>query len=86
MLSESLCRGRSVEETPPFIMPMLLYNGLPTWVPRSATKGWNSFDYTFIDVRRLRADAENSYGLIEALASPERAARVTDPDVSRPPP
>ena len=80
MLSESLCRSRSVEERPPFIMPMLLYNGLPAWTPRSSIEGSNSFDFTFVDVRRLGADAEHSYRLIEALASPETASRVTDLD------
>jgi hypothetical protein len=80
MLSASLCRGRNVEEEPPFIIPILLYNGLPAWTPRSFTKGWNRFDYTFMDVRRLGSGAEQSYGLITALASPESARRVTDPD------
>ena len=78
MLSASLRNGRSVEEDPPFIMPILLYNGLPDWTPRSFTKGWNRFDYTFVDVRRLGSGAEQSHGLITALASPETARRVTD--------
>ena len=78
MLSASLRNSRSVEEEPPFIIPMLLYNGLPDWTPRSFTKGGNRFDYTFVDVRRLGSGAEQSHGLITALASPETARRVTD--------
>ena len=53
MLFASLCRTGSVEEEPPLIMPMLLYNGLPVWTPRSFDQGWNRFEYTFVDVRRL---------------------------------
>ena len=53
LLSEDLCRSRSVEEKPPLIVPVLLYNGLPTWTPRQVTEGWNKFEYTFIDVGRL---------------------------------
>jgi geranylgeranyl pyrophosphate synthase len=55
-----------------------LYDGLPAWTPRSFTKGWNRFDYTFVDVRRLGSGTEQSHGLITALASPETARRVTD--------
>ena len=80
MLSASLCTSGSVEEEPPFIIPILLYNGLPAWTPRAFTKGWNRFDYTFVDVRRLGSGAERSYGLITALASPETARDVTDLD------
>ena len=80
LLSASLRTSRSVEEEPPFIIPILLYNGLPAWTPRSFTKGWNRFDYTFVDVRRLGSGAERTHGLITALASPETARRVTDLD------
>ena len=41
----------------------------PAWTPRSFTKGWNSFDYTFLDVRRLGSGAEQSHGLTTALVS-----------------
>ena len=80
LLAASLCTSRSVEEEPPLIIPILLYNGLPAWTPPSFTKGWNRFDYTFVDVRRLGSGAERTHGLITALASPETARRVTDLD------
>ena len=67
MLSESLCHSRSVEEEPPLILPVLLYNGLPSWTPRSFTKGWNRFEYTFIDVGRLDRGAEQSRDLVRIL-------------------
>lgn len=71
MLAESLRRG-GVDEPPPFIIPVLLYNGLPAWTPRSITEGWNRFDYTFVDVRRLPPDAK-SCEYLAALSSPESA-------------
>ena len=79
-LSASLCRTGSVEEEPPLIMPMLLYNGLPAWTPRWFEQGWNRFEYTFVDVRRLRPEVGRARGLATALSSPETAARATDPD------
>ena len=80
MLSASLCRTGSVEEEPPLIMPMLLYNGLPAWTPRSFGQGWNRFEYTFVDVRRLRSEAGRARGPATALSRPGTAARVTGPD------
>ena len=80
MLSERMCHGRGVKETPPFIMPVLLYNGHPSWTPPSFDEGWDRFEYTFIDVRRLRHETEKSCALITALSSPETASRVTDLD------
>ena len=82
VLSASLCRSGSVEEDPPLILPVLLYNGLPAWVPRSTDRGWNRFEYTFVDVRRLRPEAGGAHGRIAALSCPEAAARITDPDVA----
>ena len=81
-LSASLCRTGSVEEEPPLILPVLLYNGLPAWVPRSIDRGWNRFEYTFVDVRRLRSEAGGARGLITALSCPETAARVADRDAA----
>ena len=81
-LSASLCRTGSVEEEPALIMPVLLYNGLPAWTPRSLDQGWNRFEYTFVDVRRLRPEASRACGLVEALSCPESAARATDPDTA----
>ena len=78
VLSASLCRTGGVEEVPPSILPVLLYNGLPAWVPRSIDRGWNRFEYTFVDVRRLRPEAGRARGLIAALSCPETAARVAD--------
>ena len=74
-LSESLCHSGSVEEEPPFIVAVLLYKGLPAWTPRSLTKGWNRFDYTFIDVGRMRSDGEEIRRLAEVLSGSNTAAR-----------
>ena len=82
MLSESLCRSGSVEEEPPLILPVLLYNGLPAWVPRSIDRGWNRFEYTFVDVRRLPPEAGGARGLVAALSCPETAARVADLEIA----
>ena len=82
MLSGSLCLSGSVEEQPPSILPMLLYNGLPTWVPRSFDRGWNRFEYTFVDVRRLRPDVAGARGLTAALSCPETAARIADLEIA----
>ena len=76
MLSDSLCRSQCVEEPPPFIIPMLLYNGLPAWNPRLITEGYDRFDYTFVDVRRLDTDGRRSCELVAALSSPETARDV----------
>ena len=81
-LSASLCRSGSVEEEPPLILPVLLYNGLPAWTPRSFDRGWNRFEYTFVDVRRLPPEAGGARGLIAALSCPETAARIVDPEVA----
>lgn len=81
-LSASLCRSGSVEEEPPLILPVLLYNGLPAWTPRSIDRGWSRFEYTFVDVRRLHPEAGGARGLIAALSCPETAARITDPGVA----
>ena len=78
MLSASLCISGSVEEEPPLIVPVLLYNGLPAWVPRSFDRGWNRFEYTFVDVRRLPPEAGGAHGLVAALSCPETAAPVAD--------
>ena len=72
---ESFFSDIGPEKTAEFIEHV---RGLPDWTPRSFTKGWNRFDYTFVDVRRLGSGAEQSHGLIAALASPETARRVTD--------
>ena len=60
------------------ILPLLLYNGLPAWVPRSTDRGWNRFEYTFVDVRRLHPEAGRARGLIAALSCPATAARIVD--------
>ena len=75
LLSAHLCGSQNVEEEPPFIVPVLLYNGLPAWTPRPLTKGWNRFEYTFIDVGRLRPDEVKSYRLVTALSDSKTAAR-----------
>ena len=68
LLSEDLCRSRSVEEQPPLIAPVLLYNGLPTWTPRQVTEGWNTFEYTFIDVGRLPPNGGRPHRLTAAFS------------------
>ena len=77
-LSASLCRTGSVDEEPPLVMPMLLYNGLPAWTPRSLDRGWDRFEYTFVDVRRLRPEAGRARGWVMALSCPETAARAAE--------
>ena len=52
MLSSDLCRAGNTVEKPPLIMPMLLYDGLPDWTPRSLDQEWNRFGFTFVDMRR----------------------------------
>ena len=74
MLSDCLRDSRSVGERPPWIVPVLVYNGAPAWTPRSSTEGWNTFEYTFIDVGRLRPDEVQSHEPVAALASPKAAA------------
>ena len=77
-LSASLCRSGSVEEEPPLVMPMLLYNGLPAWTPCSLGRGWDRFEYTFVDVRRLCPEAGRPRGWVMALSCPETAARAAE--------
>jgi hypothetical protein len=84
MLSEWLRYTGSAGERPPSIVPVLVYNGAPAWTPQSCTEGpsaedRNGFDYTFIDVGRLRPDEARSHEPVAALSSPttaiERARR-----------
>ena len=77
-LFADLRRSRSVEEQPPLVIPMLLYNGLPAWTPRSLNRGWNRFEFTFVDVRRLRPEAGEARGLVMALSRPDTAAREAE--------
>jgi hypothetical protein len=74
MLSGCLRHSNSVGERPPSIVPVLVYNGAPAWTPRSSTEGGNTFEYTFIDVGRLRPDEVQSHEPVAALASPKAAA------------
>ena len=74
MLSDCLRGSRSVGEQPPWIVPVLVYNGAPAWTARSSTAGCNAFEYTFIDVGRLRPDEVQSHQPVAALASPKTAA------------
>lgn len=76
MLSEQLKHSRGVEEPPPFIIPVLLYNGLPAWTPPPKTEGPYRFEYTFVDVRRLHPDTKQSYEFLAALSSPEAARDI----------
>ena len=73
-LSETLCVGNCVEEKPPFILPVMVYNGRPTWAP-AASSVWNRFDYTFIDVDRFRPDEARSRNLAKALFALEQLDR-----------
>ena len=73
-LSENLCAGSCVEEKPPPIVPVLVYNGRPAWTP-AAPSVWNSFDYTFIDIDRLRAEEVRSRNLAKALFALEQLDR-----------
>ena len=74
MLTERLRYSGNLEEQPALIVPVLVYNGVPAWTPRSSTGGWNAFEYTFIDVGRLRPDEVKSHEPLAALASPKTAA------------
>ena len=74
MLTECLRDSGNLEEQPALIVPVLVYNGAPAWTPRSSTGGWNAFEYTFIDVGRLRPDEVKSHEPVAALASPRTAA------------
>ena len=73
MLSDSLHRNGSVGERPPSIVPVLVYNGAPVWTPRSSTEERDGFEYTFIDVGRLRPDEARSHEPVAALSSPTTA-------------
>ena len=79
MLSEWLRHTGSAGERPPSIVPVLVYNGAPAWAPRSSAEEPNGFEYTFIDVGRLRPDEARSHEPVAALSSPttaiERARR-----------
>ena len=74
MLSDCLRGSRSVGKQAPSIVPVLVYNGAPAWTPRSSTEGCNAFEYTFIDVGRLRPDETKSHEPVAALSSPKTAA------------
>ena len=74
MLTERLRYSGNLEEQPALIVPVLVYNGVPAWTPRSSTEGGNTFEYTFIDVGRLRPDEVQSHQPVAALASPRTAA------------
>ena len=78
MLSDWLRYTGSVGE-PPSIVPVLVYNGAPAWTPQSRTEERNGFEYTFIDVGRLRPDETRSHEPVAALSSTttavERARR-----------
>ena len=69
-------------DTRPWGTPVLLYNGLPAWRPRPSTKGWNEFEYTFIDVGRLPRDRGKPHPLTAALSGgTSRAGDVVAPPV-----
>ena len=70
-LSELLCLGNCVEVKPPFIVPVLVYNGRPAWTPGAASP-WDRFDYTFIDVDRFRPEEARSRNLAKALFALEQ--------------
>ncbi len=76
--SEWLRYTGSAGERPPSIVPVLVYNGAPAWTPQSSAER-NGFEYTFIDVGRLRPDEARSHEPVAALSSPttaiERARR-----------
>ncbi len=64
-------------ETPDGPVPLadeIRYNGAPAWTPRSSTEGCNTFEYTFIDVGRLRPDETKAHEPVAALSSPRTAA------------
>ena len=52
MLSRDLSRAGDTVEKPPLIIPILLYDGLPEWTPRSFGEEWTSFGFKFVDMRR----------------------------------
>ena len=73
-LSEYLSIANCVEEKPPFIIPVLVYNGRPAWTP-AAPSEWDRFDYTFIDVDRFRAEEAGPRNLAKALFALEQLDR-----------
>ena len=73
MLSDWLRHTGSVGERPPSIVPVLIYNGAPAWTPQSCTEERNGFEYTFIDVGRLRPGEARSHEPVAALSSPTTA-------------
>ena len=75
---EDLRRSRSIEEKPPLIVAVLLYNGLPTWTPRQVTEGWNKFEYTFIDVGRLPPNGGRPHPLTVAFSGARHPDDVLD--------
>lgn len=75
LLSDTLCRTEGVEEAPPLILPVLLYNGLPSWTPRPLTKGWDRFEYTFIDVGRLPLNRGKPHRLTTAFSGVREGGR-----------
>ena len=81
MLSKDLCRAGDTVEKPPLIIPMLLYDGLPEWTPRSFGPEWTSFGFKFVDVRRSGWPGSNAR--LSASWLPVRSGigekEVTDP-------
>ena len=73
-LSESLSISNCVEEKPPSIIPVLVYNGRPAWTP-DAPSEWNRFHYTFIDVDRFRPEEAGPRNLAKALFALEQLDR-----------
>ena len=78
LLSEYLSRTRGIEEKPPLIVPVLLYNGLPSWTPRQSTDGWNRFEYTFIDVGRLPPNRGRPHRLTAAFSGVRQRPTYVD--------
>lgn len=70
-LSKLLSLSNCVAETPPFIVPVLIYNGRPAWTPESPSAR-DDFAYTFIDVDRFRAGESSARNLAEALFALEQ--------------
>ena len=70
-LSENLCAGRCVEEKPPLIVPVLVYNGRPAWTPATPS-ALDRFDYTFIDIDRIPVEEDRSRNLTKALFALEQ--------------
>ena len=73
LLSPGLSRGRCLDEDPAHITTVLLYNGLPRWAPRSLAAARNGFDFTFIDVGRLRSAGGVPHRLATAFSASETA-------------